>query len=259
MAGVLQPIQQHDLDQAPHVQRAGGGIEADVAGDDLARSGASILEVRSLVDEAALVEHAQEIGLVGRHDEDPATEGSGQGKEARSIADRGGAFHLADAARPRSAWLCAGDMRLYTHPGRMFQPLEATREAGRGRRRQETAAPGQIASVTGADSATVQVLFAATVAHWRASGGRRPARGTRWTSRSDLYRRRSAGHRLGRAFQIYFDDTAPGVMCDLDASGVEAACAGLLGQLTKCDVVVLGKFGKLEAAQIGFDHRISRR
>ncbi|MBS0399033.1 MAG: DUF2478 domain-containing protein, partial [Proteobacteria bacterium] len=36
-----------------------------------------------------------------------------------------------------------------------------------------------------------------------------------------------------------------------DASGIEAACAELLGQLTKCDVVVLSKFGKLEAARSG--------
>lgn len=137
----------------------------------------------------------------------------------------------------------------------MFQPLEATREAGaRTEKIVKTATPGQIASVTGADSATVQVLFAATVAHWRASGVRvagllaEPDGPPGRTCTAGVLRDIASG----RAFQIYFDDTAPGgMMCDLDASGVEAACAGLLGQLTTCDVVVLSKFGKLEAARSG--------
>ena len=66
--GLLQPVQHHDLDQVADVQRAGGGVEADVAGHDLARGQrVERRHVGALVDEAALVEHAQEIRLVLSH------------------------------------------------------------------------------------------------------------------------------------------------------------------------------------------------
>lgn len=115
------------------------------------------------------------------------------------------------------------------------------------------ATPGRIASVMGADSATVQALFAATVADWRAAGVRvagllaEPDGPPGRTCTAGVLRDIGSG----RAFQIYFDTAPGGMSCDLDASGIEAACAELLGQLTKCDVVVLSKFGKLEAARSG--------
>lgn len=38
-----------------------------------------------------------------------------------------------------------------------------------------------------------------------------------------------------------------GTSCDIDAAGVEAAGRGVLTDLAKSDLVVLSKFGKLEA------------
>ncbi len=42
-----------------------------------------------------------------------------------------------------------------------------------------------------------------------------------------------------------------GVSCHLDAAGVDAACTSVLPEIPKCDLVVLSKFGKLEAAGSG--------
>jgi nucleoside-triphosphatase THEP1 len=47
-------------------------------------------------------------------------------------------------------------------------------------------------------------------------------------------------------------DTAPALTtCRLDVAGMETACAALLGQIPSADVVILSKFGKLEAIQQG--------
>ena len=48
------------------MERLGGGVEADIAWHDLARGErVQALGIGDLVDTAALVEQAQEIGLVG--------------------------------------------------------------------------------------------------------------------------------------------------------------------------------------------------
>lgn len=52
-------------------------------------------------------------------------------------------------------------------------------------------------------------------------------------------------------FSIYLPETSAGTTCHLDAHGVDAACASVLDQLPACDLVVLSKFGKLEAAGAG--------
>ena len=55
----------------------------------------------------------------------------------------------------------------------------------------------------------------------------------------------------GETFSIQLDAQPVDTTCHLDAAGVEAACAHLLPQVARADVVVLSKFGKLEASQSG--------
>ncbi len=66
--GLLEPAEHHDLDEAADVERRRGGVEAYVAGDDLRLSErVEALGVGELVDEAALVERAEEGGFVVGH------------------------------------------------------------------------------------------------------------------------------------------------------------------------------------------------
>ncbi len=68
MAGLLQPAQHHDLNQAADMQAVGSGVEADVGHDDaLGRRLVQRLQVGALVNVAALAEHAQEVGAGGGH------------------------------------------------------------------------------------------------------------------------------------------------------------------------------------------------
>jgi len=55
----------------------------------------------------------------------------------------------------------------------------------------------------------------------------------------------------GRRYSVQLDAPPPGKTCHLDAAGMDAACAGLLPRIAGADVVVLSKFGKLEAMQEG--------
>ena len=51
----------------------------------------------------------------------------------------------------------------------------------------------------------------------------------------------------GQRFSIQLDAAPAGTTCHMDASGIESACDLLLPQLAAADLVVLSKFGKLEA------------
>lgn len=55
----------------------------------------------------------------------------------------------------------------------------------------------------------------------------------------------------GRRFSIQLDARPSGTSCHLDAAGIDEACAGLIPQIERADIVVLSKFGKTEAAQQG--------
>ena len=55
----------------------------------------------------------------------------------------------------------------------------------------------------------------------------------------------------GKRFSVQLDAPLPGKTCHLDAAGMEEAGSGLLAQIPQADVVVVSKFGKLEAAQGG--------
>lgn len=52
----------------------------------------------------------------------------------------------------------------------------------------------------------------------------------------------------GAPQRIYLETAPATTSCHLDATGVEAACRRLTGQIAISDLVVLSKFGKLEAA-----------
>jgi len=55
----------------------------------------------------------------------------------------------------------------------------------------------------------------------------------------------------GKEFSIRLNTAPADSDCHLDATGLESAAANLLAQIARADVVVLSKFGKLEAAQGG--------
>jgi len=110
-----------------------------------------------------------------------------------------------------------------------------------------------IAAVTGTGSQDVQALLAAVVAEWRASGIKVAAL---LAESHDLPDRSCAAGFLrevgsGAAFPIYLETAPSHTSCHLDAAGVDAACAALLDRIPASDLVVLSKFGKLEAAGSG--------
>ena len=108
---------------------------------------------------------------------------------------------------------------------------------------------GCIAVVDGADSESIQRLFAAVAADLRTEGVKvagalaeaPPLRDG--TCSAGLLR--SLG--TGDAYSIHLAAAPAGTSCHLDARGVELACVAVLGDMRGCDLVVLSKFGKLEA------------
>lgn len=107
----------------------------------------------------------------------------------------------------------------------------------------------RIAVVQGANSEGVQRLLAEIAAEWRATGIR--IAGVTAEAHGLPDRTCSAGIlrdiNSGDKFPIYLETAPLGTSCHLDAQGVEAACASLIDQISNSDLVVLSKFGKLEA------------
>lgn len=112
---------------------------------------------------------------------------------------------------------------------------------------------GRIATVIGADSAAIQALFATTVAEWRASGAN--VVGVIGEAHDLPDRTCSAGLLRdivsGKAYSMYLETAPVDTSCHLDSAGVETACTVVLDQVPASDVVVLSKFGKLEAMRGG--------
>ncbi|MGD9510726.1 MAG: DUF2478 domain-containing protein [Geminicoccaceae bacterium] len=108
---------------------------------------------------------------------------------------------------------------------------------------------GQFAILGGADGSRLQALLAAAVAEWKADGLR--VAGVIAEAHTLPDRTCSAGFlrdiSSGEAYSMFFEAPPVGTSCHLAATGVEGACRAVLGQLTHSDVVVLSKFGKLEA------------
>lgn len=114
-------------------------------------------------------------------------------------------------------------------------------------------ASGRIATVMGDDGAAIQALLAATAAGWCAAGVK--VVGVVAEAHGVPERRCSAGVlrdvASGASYPIYLETVPSHTSCHLDAAGVDAACASVLDQLSVSDVVILSKFGKLEAMRQG--------
>lgn len=111
----------------------------------------------------------------------------------------------------------------------------------------------RIAVVQGDDSEGIQDLLAAVASEWRAKAIRVAGVTARAHGLPD--RTCSAGVLCeigsGNRFPIYLEAAPPGTSCHLDADGVDAACASVIDRIADCDLVVLSKFGKLEAMRQG--------
>jgi len=101
----------------------------------------------------------------------------------------------------------------------------------------------------GSDGAMIQALLAEMVADWRAAGVR--IAGVIAESHGLPDRVCGAGIlrdiATGKPRSIYIDVPLNRSSCHLDATGVADACAAVVSQIPTCDLVVLNKFGKLEA------------
>lgn len=110
-------------------------------------------------------------------------------------------------------------------------------------------AASSIATVVGADAPAIQALFAATATKWRANGLKVVGLVAETHGLEDRVCR--AGYlrdvASGKAFSIYVGTPRAETSCHLDADGVDTACGELLKQISDSDLVVLSKFGKLEA------------
>jgi hypothetical protein len=111
----------------------------------------------------------------------------------------------------------------------------------------------RIAAVEGARSATVQALFEQAVGRWRAAGVQvvgliEETHGLRdRTCNAGVLRDIVSG----KSHSIYLEIPPSDTSCHIDAAGADIACATVLKQIELCDLVVLSKFGKLEAASGG--------
>jgi len=112
---------------------------------------------------------------------------------------------------------------------------------------------GRIATVEGTDSATVQILFTEAIARWHAAGVR--VAGVIEETHGLEGRICNAGVLRdivsGEPHSIFLETLPEGRTCHIDARGAESASAGLFSQIAACDIVVLSKFGKLEADEGG--------
>jgi nucleoside-triphosphatase THEP1 len=111
----------------------------------------------------------------------------------------------------------------------------------------------KVAAIAGDDGTPTQALLSEAVAAWRADGVK--VGGVIAETHGIPDRTCGAGLlrdiATGQPYRIYFDTAPNNTSCHLDASGVEAAGSGLLKQLEDSDIVVLSKFGKLEAMHQG--------
>ena len=107
----------------------------------------------------------------------------------------------------------------------------------------------KIAKVVEAESTRDQALFRVVASRWRAAGAK--VAGVIAEPYGLPGRSCSAGIlrdiSTGQPYTIYLDSAPSDTSCHLDAAGVDAACANLVAQIETSDLVVLSKFGRLEA------------
>jgi len=107
----------------------------------------------------------------------------------------------------------------------------------------------RVAAVVGSDSRNVQALFGVVADELRAAGRRvigviAEAHGLPDRTCAAGFLRDIAS---GGQVSIYLQEAPSHTSCHLDAGGVEAACGRLIPQIADCDLVIISKFGKLEA------------
>ena len=116
-----------------------------------------------------------------------------------------------------------------------------------------TAATSRIAAVKGTDSTSVQALFQRMIEHWRTTGVQvvgliekthgLPGRTCNAGVLQDIA--------TGSPYPIFREAVSRSNACHIDVAGAEIASKAVLAQIGTCDLVVLSKFGKLEAARHG--------
>lgn len=106
-----------------------------------------------------------------------------------------------------------------------------------------------IANREGQDSGS---LLADAVRNWRAAGVKVVGL---LAENNDVEGPCSAGYlrdiASGHRYSVHLDTPPAGKTCHLDGQGMNDAGAALLGQIESADIVVLSKFGKLEAMRQG--------
>lgn len=114
-------------------------------------------------------------------------------------------------------------------------------------------AQNAIAAITGAETAPIQALLLNAVARWRAAG--LVVCGLIEESDGPVESSCSGGSLrnlvTGERFAMYLDEPPEHTSCHLDELGVTAAGESVLDQIAGSDVVVLSKFGKVEAVSGG--------
>ncbi|MEW6630173.1 MAG: DUF2478 domain-containing protein [Pseudomonadota bacterium] len=110
-----------------------------------------------------------------------------------------------------------------------------------------------IAAIVCAESTVIQKLLAAAVLDWRWAGLKvcglvEEAHGlTGRSCSSGLLRNVETGN----IFAMYLDEPPAHTSCTLDELGVVNACASVVDRIATSDLVVLSKFGKVEAVGSG--------
>lgn len=112
---------------------------------------------------------------------------------------------------------------------------------------------GKIAAIAGNDGASAQALLTEMAAQWRAGeakivGVTAEGHGLPGRTCGAGFLREIAS---GRAHTIYLDAPPSDTSCHLDAAGVLDAGLAIIEQIPTSDLVVLNKFGKLEATGKG--------
>lgn len=107
----------------------------------------------------------------------------------------------------------------------------------------------RFAVLSGAEGPHLQALLAEAVGGWKAAGLRvvgnlAETHGLPNVACSAGFLRDIGS---GQAYSMFLEVPPSGTSCHLDATGVEGACTAVLGQIAGSEVVVLSKFGKLEA------------
>lgn len=111
----------------------------------------------------------------------------------------------------------------------------------------------RIVAVAGADGIAIQELLTRLAQRWMA-GGVRVAGVVEETSPGlpkSCGGARLRNLRTAAAYEIYQDLGPRSTACCLDARGFAEACQHVVDDIAECDVVVLSKFGKLEADRGG--------